>query len=154
MMTRRRFVAVSAGAALAGPAAVAQQGVLRLGADEVEECVRVAHFDLDKVKELVAARPALARAAWDWGGGDFETCLGAAAHMGRRDIAGFLLESGASFDLFASAMLGELSAVQAVIAARPGLLHSKGAHGLSLVYHAERGGADETAAWLKEQGAE
>jgi hypothetical protein len=31
------------------------------------EMVTVAHFDLKRVKELVEARPSLARASWDWG---------------------------------------------------------------------------------------
>ncbi len=30
----------------------------------------------------VAAQPALLNAAWDWGGGDFETALAGAAHRG------------------------------------------------------------------------
>ena len=43
-------------------------------------------------------------ASWDWGGGDWETGLGAAAHMGRRDIAELLLGRGARLDLFAAAI--------------------------------------------------
>jgi hypothetical protein len=43
--------------------------------------VTVAHFGLKRVKELVEARPSLARAAWDWGFGDWESALGAASHM-------------------------------------------------------------------------
>ena len=66
----------------------------------------MAHADLDEVKRLLAQEPALVKAAWDWGGGDFETGLGAAAHMGHREIALFLLENGAALDLFAAAMLG------------------------------------------------
>ena len=53
----------------------------------VQDIVRFAHFNLDKVKELVSARPALAKASWDWGFGDWESALGAASHVGRRDIA-------------------------------------------------------------------
>ena len=34
------------------------------------EMVTVSHFDLKRVKELVEARPSLARASWDWGFGD------------------------------------------------------------------------------------
>ena len=34
--------------------------------DVVREVVRVAHFDLKRLKEFVDARPTLARAAWDW----------------------------------------------------------------------------------------
>ena len=35
---------------------------------------------------LLDEQPGLLNATWDWGGGDFETALGGAAHMGRRDI--------------------------------------------------------------------
>lgn len=47
------------------------------------------------VQELLAQEPALINNAWDWGGGDWETGLGAAAHMGRHDIANYLLKNGA-----------------------------------------------------------
>ena len=53
----------------------------------VESFVAKAHGDLDGVRALLDEEPALVNATWDWGGGDWETGLGAAAHMGRRDIA-------------------------------------------------------------------
>src|SRR5690606_29386296 len=74
-----------------------------------------AHSDFDKVKELLKQQPGLLNAAWDWGNGDWETALGAAAHMGKRDIALYLLEKGARIDLFAAAMLGKLEIVKAII---------------------------------------
>ena len=43
-----------------------------------------AHGDIDAVRAALAGEPRLANAAWDWGGGDWETALGAAGHMGRR----------------------------------------------------------------------
>src|SRR5690348_8362263 len=55
--------------------------------DMVSEFVRVAHFDLAKVKEMVEKEPMVVNACWDWGGGDFETALGGASHVGNRDIA-------------------------------------------------------------------
>src|ERR1700751_3194971 len=60
-------------------------------ADLVREMVRVSHFDLKRVQQLVEAQPSLARAAWDWGFGDWETALGAASHMGNRPIAEYLI---------------------------------------------------------------
>ncbi len=72
-----------------------------LAASLVQEFVGVAHGDLNRVTELLAQEPALIHATWDWGGGDWETALGAAAHMGRADIARFLLNHGARIDLFA-----------------------------------------------------
>src|SRR4051812_42992051 len=50
--------------------------------DMVSEFVRVAHFDLAKVKEMVTREPMVVNACWDWGGGDFETGLGGASHIG------------------------------------------------------------------------
>jgi hypothetical protein len=106
----------------------------------VNEFVSVAHSDLDTVKRLLAQEPALVTAAWDWGGGDFETGLGAAAHMGHREIALFLLENGASLDLFAAAMLGYVEIVSDMLEQHPELRNAKGAHGIPLVVHAQQGG--------------
>jgi len=111
-----------------------------LGPSLVEEFVRKAHGDLARVQALHAMEPALVNACWDWGGGDFETALGGAGHMGRRDIAGFLLERGASIDLFAAAMLGELAIVRAALDARPALARVPGPHGIPLAAHAKAGG--------------
>jgi hypothetical protein len=61
----------------------------------VHEFVLKAHGDLERVRELFEQEPTVVNAAWDWGGGDWETGLGAASHVGRRDIALFLLEHGA-----------------------------------------------------------
>jgi hypothetical protein len=106
----------------------------------VAEFVLKAHGDFGIVKQLVVQEPAIVNAAWDWGGGDWETGLGAASHVGRRDIAEFLLANGARKDVFAAAMLGELEVVRAMLDAQPGLGEARGPHGISLVAHAEAGG--------------
>jgi len=111
----------------------------------VEEIVRVAHADLDRTKELLAQEPGLVNATWDWGGGDFETALGAAAHMGRSDIANFLLEHGARLDVFAAAMLGKLDIVKAALTAYPNALKTPGPHDIPLIAHAQAGGEDAKA---------
>lgn len=49
----------------------------------VEEFVLRSHGDLGFVTETVEREPQIVNAAWDWGGGDWETGLGAAAHVGR-----------------------------------------------------------------------
>jgi hypothetical protein len=113
---------------------------LALDAATVEAFVAQAHGDLDGVRELLQSEPALVNATWDWGGGDWETALGAAAHMGRRDIALFLLERGARIDLFAAAMLGEVGIVRAVLEAFPEARDFAGPHGIPLVEHARAGG--------------
>jgi len=106
----------------------------------VQEVVRFSHFNLDRVKELVTASPALARAAWDWGFGDWESALGAASHMGRHDIAEVLIENGARPNIFTFTMLGNLEVVEASVAAMPGIQKTLGPHGLTLLHHAQNGG--------------
>jgi hypothetical protein len=114
----------------------------------VQELVGNAHGNLQRVQEIVAQYPAAVNAAWDWGGGDWETPLGAASHMGRRDIAGFLIERGARVNLFAAAMLGETAIVRAVLASYPHMKSSLGPHGIPLIEHARAGEAEEVVALL------
>jgi hypothetical protein len=106
----------------------------------VQDFVIYAHSDLTMVKKLLAKEPALLNAAMDWGGGDWETALGGASHMGNRAIAEFLIENGARIDLFAAAMLGQLDAVKGLLALQPKLIDAKGPHGFSLHWHANAGG--------------
>jgi hypothetical protein len=106
----------------------------------VAEFVLKAHGDLDFVRRTVEREPAIVNAAWDWGGGDWESGLGAAAHVGRRDIAEYLLEHGARKDVFAAAMLGEVDVVRAMLDAQPELREARGPHGIPLRAHAEAGG--------------
>src|SRR5262249_9536851 len=75
----------------------------RLNLDLVWEFVRVAHNSLPRTKELVEREPTLVLAAWDWGGGDWETGLGGASHIGSREIALYLLSKGARIDAFCAA---------------------------------------------------
>jgi hypothetical protein len=112
---------------------------------KVEAFVSNAHGDIDAVRALLAEEPRLVDAAWDWGGGDWETGLGAAAHMGRRQIALLLLEHGARLDLFAAAMLGYFDIVSAILAEFPDMRDSTGPHGIPLVEHARAGGDDARA---------
>jgi hypothetical protein len=110
----------------------------------VEEFVGAAHGNIDRVRELLDEDSTMANATWDWGGGDWETALGAAAHTGRRDIAELLLAQGARVDVFAAAMLGQLDVVRAMLTVTPTALDHLGPHGISLADHAEAGG-DEAA---------
>jgi hypothetical protein len=113
-----------------------------LEATLVEEFVGKSHGDLERVKELLSERPSLINAAWDWGGGDWETGLGAASHMGRSDIVNYLLENGARLDLFAATMLGKLEIVRAALEAYPEAINIPGPHGIPLIAHAQAGGND------------
>jgi hypothetical protein len=150
VMTSRRFVVRALTGALAALAAgrspdFQQQPIpprpSPLAGDQVNRFVQLAHSDLDATRQMLDAEPRLIRATWDWGGGDFETALGGAAHMGRRDIATWLLERGAPLDLFAAAMLGELAIVRAALEARPSLARVPGPHRIPLLAHAKAGGA-------------
>jgi hypothetical protein len=106
----------------------------------VADFVVFAHSDLDMTKKLVEKEPLLVNAMMDWGAGDWESGLGGAAHMGRRDIVQFLLEKGARMDIFAATMMGLLDAVKAMLTLQPKLIDARGPHGFSLHFHAQAGG--------------
>lgn len=108
----------------------------------VKEVVGVSHGNFARVREIVEQQPAYARASMDWGFGDWETCIDAAAHVGNKPIADFLLSHGARPTIFSAAMLGQLDAVKAFVAARPGIQKTLGPHGITLMAHARAGGAD------------
>ena len=110
-------------------------------AEMVREMVTVAHFNLKRVKELVESRPSLAKAAWDWGFGDWESALGAASHMGNRPMAEYLISKGARPSIFSAAMLGQLEVVKAFVTVQPGVQRIRGPHSISLLAHAKYGGA-------------
>ena len=111
----------------------------------VKRFVVAGHFNLEAVKEMLAAEPGLINGAIDWGKGDFETALGGASHMGRRDIAEFLLEHNARMDVFAATILGKLDIVKAAVAAFPNIVNVLGPHKIPLIAHAEKGGENAKA---------
>ena len=117
----------------------------------VQDFVIFAHSDPDMVKKLLEREPALLNATMDWGGGDWETGLGGASHMGRRDIAELLIERGARVDLFAATMLGQLDVVRTLLTLQPKLIDAKGPHGFTLHWHAKVGGkpAEPVLAYLQ-----
>lgn len=105
------------------------------------EVVGVSHFNLDRLKELVNKRPELARATWDWGFGDWESAIGAASHVGRKDIVEYLISKGARPDIFTFAMLGAYETVRSMLEFMPGLQRTLGPHGISLLQHVKNGGS-------------
>lgn len=109
---------------------------------QVQDFVVYAHSDLAMVKQLLEKEPALLNATMDWGGGDWESALGGASHMGRRDIVAYLLASGARPDLFCAAMLGHLEVVKALLTFQPKLIDARGPHGFTLHFHAQVGGKE------------
>jgi hypothetical protein len=108
----------------------------------VQDFVIYAHSELDMVKTLLEKEPALLNATVDWGNGDWETGLGGASHMGRRDIVAYLLDHGARIDIFCAAMMGQLDAVKSFLTLEPKLIDARGPHGFTLHFHAQVGGKE------------
>ena len=161
-VTRRKLI-IAGGVAIAGGPLIAvaqtQSSVAErppaLAPALVNQFVVKAHSDLAATKTMLADQPMLLNATWDWGGGDFETGIGGAGHMGHREIAEFLIGKGARLDVFVAAMLGKVDIVRALLTAWPSLLQSKGPHGISLLRHARAGGdaAKEVVDYLRSLGA-
>ena len=111
----------------------------------MREIVGASHGNFARVREAVERQPALARASVDWGFGDWETCIdAAAAHVGNKPIADLLLTHGARPTIFGGDD-GQLDTVKAFVAARPGIQKTLGPHGINLMSHARAGGADAAA---------
>ncbi len=120
----------------------------------VKEFVVAGHKDLAKVKALLEEAPNLIYARHDWGNGDFEEAIEGAGHLGRREIAAYLIEQGARVNLFVLTMLGKTDLVKPTLEAYPALIRAKGAHGFTLLHHAKVGGepAKELYAYLQDKG--
>jgi hypothetical protein len=153
-MTRRAIVALLPSSLLAQSAESARPARFELSL--VQDFVGKAHQRaIPPMKELLEREPGLIYASWDWGGGDWENALQAAAHTGSRDMALFLLESGARLDIFAAAMLGDLELLKSA-SKTSNTLRAKGAHGIPLLSHAVAGEerAKTTVLFLLDQGAD
>jgi len=125
-----------------------------LPAEKVKEFVGAGHNNLEKVKLLLTEYPTLIYATWDLGGGDFETALEGAGHVGNKDIANYLIKLGARTNMFVLTMLGKTQVVIPYLEAFPEYLKARGPHGLTLLHHAQRGGDDarEILEYLQAKG--
>lgn len=152
-MNRKNFlqhVAIGTGGLIAVPFLLPGQTppkkeILRgdpLPAEKVKEFVGAGHNNLDKVKSLLLEFPTLLYATWDLGGGDFETGLEGAGHVGNKDIANYLIKLGARTNMFVLTMLGKTQIVKPFLEAFPEYLTARGPHGFTLLHHAQRGGED------------
>ena len=127
---------------------VAQQGQERpppLKIEIVKEFVTVAHSKFDSVKEMLENEHLLLHVSYDWGGGDYESAIEAAGHVGNKEIADYLLSKGARYNIYLASMLGHLETVRNVLTFNPGLLNSKGPHGFTMLHHANKGGESSKA---------
>lgn len=113
--------------------------------DLIKTIVTVSHFDLNKLKDLIDPHPHLVKSSWDWGFGDWETPLGAACHMGRRDIADYLLSKGATPSLFSWVVFGNLPMVKQIVESQAGIQRVAGPHSISLLAHARTAGKPSEA---------
>jgi hypothetical protein len=127
------------------PAISAADAFPALDPTVVKEVVGASHGNFARVREIVEKQPAYARASIDWGFGDWEACIDAAAHVGNRPIAEFLLGHEARPTIFSAAMMGHLDAVKAFVASRPGIQKIHGPHGITLMAHARAGGKEAEA---------
>ena len=122
--------------------------------EKVKDFVIAGHGNLDKAKSLLTEFPALLYATWDWGGGDFETALEGAGHVGNKEIANYLMGLGARTNLYVLTMLGKTAIVKAYLETYPSYLTARGPHGLTLLHHAQKGGDDalEILGYLQSKG--
>ena len=121
--------------------------------DLKRDFVLAAHGDLDKVKSMLAENPALLNIVYDWGErGGLEAPIGAAAHVGNRPIAEYLLEQGAPLNICVAAMLGRADEVQAFLDADESQANARGAHGIPVMFHAGFSGLVDIAQMLHQRG--
>lgn len=105
--------------------------------DQIKEFVFAAHGDFEKVKSLLAQEPRLLKGRYL----EFdESGLEAASHVGNRQIAEYLLSKGETLTICSAAMLGLADQVAEFLEADPSLANARGAHGISLMFHAALSG--------------
>jgi len=121
-------------------------------ADIIKDFVIASHFNLQKVKDYLDQYPDLLRAEHQWGEADFEDGLGAASHVGNREIAQFFIGQGVEPTICTLAMLGDKAGVQAFLELDPATANARGAHGISLMFHAALSGDTDVTAMLKQAG--
>lgn len=126
-----------------------------LKGDLVKEFVGVCHGNLVRAKEMLENEPLLLHASWDWGGGDFESGIEAAGHVGNKEIAAYLLSKGARYNVYLACMLGHVDTVKQILTFNSGLLNAKGPHGFTMLHHAQKGGEDSkgVVTYLQSLGA-
>jgi hypothetical protein len=108
----------------------------------VAKFVGASHGKFDIVKEMLEEHPTLLNAAHDWKFGDFETGLGAASHVGHKELAKYFLDQGAQANIFTAALFGRMDIIKPMLEFSPNVLYAKGPHGYTLLHHAEKGGEE------------
>lgn len=121
-----------------------------LSQEIVKAFVLASHFDLEKVKEQLEAEPRLLNEVYLEVN---ETALQAASHMGRRDIAEYLLDKGAPMTIYTAAMMGMKAEVEQFLRDGSSQAQVKGAHGFTNLFHAALNGDVEIAQVLYDAGS-
>jgi hypothetical protein len=121
----------------------------------VKEFVGVSHGKFDRCKEMLENDHLLLHVSYDWGGGDYESGIEAAGHIGNKEIAAYLISKGARYNIYLASMLGHIDIVKQVLTFNPALLNSKGPHGFTMLHHAQKGGEESKAVvdYLQSLGA-
>lgn len=118
--------------------------------ETIDEIVVAAHHDLPRVQEMLAEEPRLLNENATW----IETPIQAAAHVGNRPIAEYLLGQGAPLDICTAAMLGQIDDVKALLAEAPELSGATGAHNIPLMFFAALSDNTDIAQTLYDAGAD
>lgn len=132
---------------------LAQEKPAPIKLETVKEFVGVSHGQFDRVKEMLENDHLLLHVSYDWGGGDFESGIEAAGHVGNKEIATYLLSKGARYSIYLASMLGHIEVVKQVLTFNPALLNSKGPHGFTMLHHARKGEATSVEEYLLSLGA-
>lgn len=162
LLNRSAFLrrTITGAAAMLLPSSVISQAARQdkpapLKLETVKEFVGVSHGNFDRMKEMLENDHLLLHVSYDWGGGDYESGIEAAGHVGNKEIANYLLGKGARYNIYLACMLGHLDVVKQVLTSNPNLLNSKGPHGFTMLHHAQKGGEGSLAVvdYLQSLGA-
>ncbi|MGP8125669.1 MAG: ankyrin repeat domain-containing protein [Nitrososphaerales archaeon] len=119
----------------------------------MREFVTAGHGNLPRVKELLEQHPELLNVAYYWNETDSETAIQAAAQVGNRTVAEYLLSRGAPLAICTAAMLDKKEDVERILEQDPPSIDATGAHRIPLLTHAALSGNVELVQLLWRRGA-
>ena len=122
--------------------------------EQIREFVIAAHSDLIKVKSLLADNLELLNTSYAWSETDHESAIMAAAHMGTKPIAEYLIGLGAPLEICTAAMLARPEVVKDYLSKDPALINARGAHQIPLLAHAALSGNVQLVQMLIALGAQ
>jgi ankyrin repeat protein len=109
------------------------------------------HFDLDAIRQGLAAHPELVHASAT----TTELAIEAAGHVGQHEIVELLLEHGAPYSMPTAIVRGKPAEVIALLDHEPDRIHERGPHDFPLLWYPVLGGGSlELAELLLARGAE